>query len=197
MKVWGTVIVSLIAIAVVFSLFLLLTGSRPVGSENLIGRSLPDFAAPLADSGLRLDSNVFTPEAARAGDSTAACDVRVPGAFNSCRDLTGRSIVAFWNPDKPKCIEQVDELDALAREAKDVSAVAVSFDKPIDEVAPVTADHRWRISVAVDRDGAVSALYSVAGCPTVFFAVNGKIVGVRLGLQSSAELRRGLSDGDG
>ncbi|MFY9487994.1 MAG: redoxin domain-containing protein [Solirubrobacterales bacterium] len=197
MKTWGKVIVALVAIGAVVSLIQLRSGSRPVGSENLIGQPLPDFAAPLAQSGLRFDSNVFTPDQARLNKSTAACNVKLSGSFNSCDGLPGRSVVVFWNADRQKCIDEVDQVDKVLSELDGVSAVAVAFNQPIEEVAPVVRERGWKVPVVIDRDGAVSALYSVAGCPTVFFADDGEITNVRLSLQNAADLRRELSADDG
>ena len=60
MTTFWKVVIALLAIGVVVSLVTLFTGSRPVGSENLIGTPLPDFAAPLASGTQNADANIYT-----------------------------------------------------------------------------------------------------------------------------------------
>ena len=43
-------------------------------------------------------------------------------------------------------------------------------------VRDIVAEHGWTIPVGYDRDGAVSDLYRVGGCPTVAFAYPGGIL---------------------
>lgn len=190
MKTAGRVLFVLLVLGVIVSLFRLWNSDRPIGSEHLIGMSLPQFAAPLAQSGLNFDANVYTRQMARAARSTAACDVRVAGAFVSCRDVGARAVIVFWNPKKQVCVRQVDELQRAFPRGGRVTAIAVAFDRPVGEIAQIRRAHGWAVPVPVDRDGAVSAFYSVAGCPTVFFARDGAITAVRLGLLDAAELRR-------
>lgn len=190
MKTAGRVLLVIVVFGATVSLFQLWDSERPVGSENLIGKPLPRFAAPLAQSGLNFDANIYTAQMARIARSTAACDVRVSGAFVSCRDIGPRAVIVFWNPKKQICLRQVDELRKAFPRNGAVSAVAVAFDRPVGEIARIARARRWTLSVPVDRDGAVSAIYSVAGCPTVFFARDGEITAVRLGLLDAAELMR-------
>lgn len=188
MNTLGKALIALLAIGTVISLVTLFAGSGPVGSENLIGQKLPDFAAPLATSDLDGDSNVYTPAQAKANDATAACAVELEGAFNSCRDLKGEAVVLFWNTSKDECVGQVDTLNELAAKNPGLNTVAVAFDNTKNSVRETTLERRWKIPVAVDRDGAAASLYSVTGCPSVFFAEDGVITGVKLGTQSAAEL---------
>lgn len=184
---------ALLLIGALVSLFTLFRGDRPIGSENLIGKPLPGFAAPLATGSLEGDSNVYTAAQAKQVDATPACDVELDGSFNSCESLMkGDAVITFWNPTKDNCIADIDTLDRFAAANKDVHVAAVSFDKPKSDVAPVAAKQGWRIPVAVDRDGAVAGLYAVAGCPTTFFARDGKITGVELGVLSADQLAEGL-----
>jgi hypothetical protein len=48
-------------------------------------------------------------------------------------------------------------------------------DDPAD-VRSIAQEHRWSIPVGYDRDGAVSDLYRVGGCPTIAFAYPGGIL---------------------
>jgi hypothetical protein len=192
MNTFWKVVLAVLAIGVLVSLFTLFNGSRPVGSENLIGKPLPGFAAPLASSTQNGDSNVYTEAQAKAVKSTAACDVNLPGVFNSCEDLKGQAIVTFWNTTKSECVTDVATLNDFAADHPDVNVVAVSFDQTESTVRSFVGPKGWKIPIAIDRDGAVAALYSVAGCPSTFFARDGEITGVKLGVLSAAQLAQGL-----
>jgi hypothetical protein len=57
------------------------------------------------------------------------------------------------------------------------------------EVRQIVAEHRWRVPVGYDRDGAVSNLYRVGGCPSLVFAHPGGILAYeKVGELSEAEL---------
>src|SRR5689334_20735400 len=114
MGTFWKVFIAVLAIAIFVSLMTLFHGSKPVGSENLIGRPLPDFAAPLANSDLDGDSNIFTPQTAKAAHSTAACDVKLAGSVTSCKALSGDAVLLFWNSTKSECVKQVSTLNAWA-----------------------------------------------------------------------------------
>jgi hypothetical protein len=185
----------LLAIGSVIALVTLLSGDRPIGSENLENRPAPDFAAPLASGSASGDSNVYTEAQARAADSVAACDVKMPGVFNSCRDLTGTAILNFWNTTKPECVAQVDTLDDWAADHEDVNVAAVAFDQHEDDVRELARSKRWTIDVPIDRDGATAGLWAVAGCPSTFFIRNGVVKTVKLGVLNSADIDRLVAGG--
>ncbi|MGB0873310.1 MAG: peroxiredoxin family protein [Solirubrobacterales bacterium] len=181
-------VTALLVIAVVVSLVTLFGGSRPVGSENLIDRPLPAFAAPLALGELDGDANVFTEAQAEAEDATAACDVTLPDAFNSCKELDGRAIIVFWNATKPECIEQVNVLQDVVAQNPKLNVVAVAFNNSKPDVAEVVRRQGWTLPVAVDRDGAVASLYAVTGCPSVFWSEDQQTTTVKLGTQTAKQL---------
>lgn len=192
MNAFWKVFIALLAIGIFVSLWTLFNGSRPVGSENLVGKPLPDFAAPLASGTQNADANVYTPAQAKALKSTAACDVNIPGAFNSCRDLKGDAVLTFWNTTKSECVRDVATLNDFAESHPDTNVVAVAFDQKESEVRKFMKTKDWKLPVAIDRDGAVAALYSVAGCPSTYFVHDGEITGVKLGVLSAAQLTQGL-----
>lgn len=187
-------LLALLAVGALVSLYLLFGSDRPVGSENLVGKPLPGFAAPLSSGTLDGDSNIYTEPQARAARSTAACDVHLADTFNSCGAfMKGESIVAFWNTTKDACIDAMGTLDEFAEQNPEVNVVAVAFDKPKKDVAAVVQAEKWRMPVAVDRDGATAALYATAGCPSYFFAEDGRITGVKLGVLSADQLAAGVA----
>lgn len=195
MTTFWRALIGLLTLAAIVSLAALWRGSGPVGSENLVGEYLPNFAAPLAAGSQNGDANIYTREQARALDSVAACDVRLAGVFNSCRDLKGRAILNFWNTKKPGCTAQVQELAEYSKSHPDVAVAAVAFDQPESEVRGYLEDKNWKIAVPIDRDGAVAGLYAVAGCPSTFFVKDGTVTAVRLGSLSDEVLDRGVGSG--
>lgn len=184
--------VALLAIGAIASFVMLTDGSRPVGSENLIGRPLPGFAAPLASGVQDADSNIYTAAEARAARSVAACDVKLPGVFNSCRDLKGTAILTFWNSTKGQCTAQIAQLDRFARGRKGLKVAAVAFDESAADVREYVARQPWKLPVPIDRDGATAGLYAVAGCPSTFFVKDGTVTAVKLGRISDQQLEAGL-----
>lgn len=193
---WKAVL-ALLTVGVAISLVVLFMGDRPVGSENLIGKPLPDFAAPLASGTAIGDANIYTPAQAKQLRSTAACDVDLPGAFNSCRDLTGSAILTFWNTSKKECVQDVSTLDDFAAANPKVDVAAVAFDQTEEVVRRFVDTQDWKIPVAIDRDGAVAGLYSVAGCPSTYFVHDGEITEVKLGVLNAAQLEEGLAKSAG
>lgn len=192
MNTFWKVFIGLLAIGVIVSLVTLFNDSRPIGSENLVSKPLPDFAAPLASGSQNGDSNIYTPAQAKAARSVAACDVELPGVFNSCRDLTGSSIVLFWNTGKTECVAQVDALNGFLAANPKVDGVAVAFDQKESAVREFASGRGWRLPLAIDRDGAVAGLYAVAGCPSTFFVRDGTVTAVRLGELSQQQLAAGV-----
>ncbi len=58
-----------------------------------------------------------------------------------------------------------------------------------DDVRALVRDRRWRMPVGYDRDGAVSNVYRVGGCPTFVYAYPGGILeGASIGELSRHQL---------
>lgn len=193
----GTFLIVVLAMALAYTLFRAIAGDGPVGSQRLVGRAAPEFAAPLAGSGLNGDSNVLSRSGAKASGETAACDVKLEGAFVSCRDLAGRAVIVFWNPDDEICVRQVDALDRYVRSTgRDVDSVAVALRPEAGAVERQVEQRGWELPVAIDRDGAVGVLYGVGACPTSYFVERGKVIDVRIGLIDQADLAAALRTAD-
>lgn len=188
MKALGVIVILVLVGGVMFSLFTLLGGDRPIGSENLIGRPLPEFAAPLAGSGIDGDANIYTAAEAKTGNLKAACNVKLAGTINSCDDLRGAAVLLFWNTTKPECIEQVTRLQKRLAKDIGVDTISIAFDNTMAQATEAFNKNAWKQPVAVDPDGAVAGRYSVAGCPSTFFAQDGIITGVKLGLMTDQQL---------
>jgi peroxiredoxin len=161
------------------------TGTFIRGPEP--GRQLPEFAAPLVD-GPQKDANVV-PRSADS-DVTKACDVRVPGSINIC-DLWDKPVViSFLFLRGAECEPQFDRLERVRRRYGDrVNVIGVFFEQDRDRVRDVVDKHDWNFPLAVDRDGAITNLYAVGGCPTTVFAERGgKVRETRTGDLDEREL---------
>lgn len=149
------------------------------------GMPLAEFALPNAVTGpLDKDANIAQddcstsqnpcpPEAAR----TPACEVRAPGAIRVC-DLFNRPLVlSFWFTRGADCLPTQDAVDSVARRyRRRVNFLSIDVrDDPV-EVRRIVEERGWRVPVGYDRDGAVSDLYRVGGCPTLAFAYPGGIL---------------------
>jgi thiol-disulfide isomerase/thioredoxin len=154
--------------------------------EDERGMALPEFAVPDARAGpLDKDANIAQddcstsqnpcpPEARRL----PACEIpREEGAIRVC-DLFDRPLViSFWFTRGADCLETQDVIDRVASRYRGrVNFLSVDIrDDPAD-VRRIVEERGWRIPVGYDRDGAVSDLYLVGGCPTVAFAYPGGIL---------------------
>lgn len=192
MKWLGRIALTLLALAVVWSLFNLLNSDKQIGSERLIGDAMPEFAAPLAGSGLTGDANVYSRRAALGGKVKAACDVKLKGAFVSCRELGGEAaLLTFFEPGESGCEEQVDVFEELkTKGARELQLAAVALLPKSGEVEAVAQRRGWTLPLAVDADGAVAGLYLVGACPTTYFLKDGQVRDVRIGLLNRAAIER-------
>jgi hypothetical protein len=158
---------------------------------------LPEFAVPNIHGGPNADANIFQDDCASSANPCpagerrpSACQIpRRLGAIRVC-DLFDRPLViSFWFLKGASCLPTQDAVDAVARRFRGrVNFLSIDVRDDIGEVRRTVAEHHWRIPVGWDRDGAVSDLYRVGGCPTVAFAYPG---GIFAGAKASVDsLRR-------
>jgi hypothetical protein len=169
---------------------------------NVRGQPLPEFAVPNVRGGPNLDANIFQDDCASADNPCPpdqrrqpACRIRAAGAIRVC-DLFDRPLViSFWFLRGASCLGTQDAVNEVARQFKGrVNFLSIDVRDDRAEVRQIAAEHHWRIPVGWDRDGAVSDLYRVGGCPTVAFAYPGGIFAdARAG---AAKLTRGKLTGD-
>jgi peroxiredoxin len=154
------------------------TGTFIKGPEA--GRQLPEFAAPLVD-GPDKDANVV-PRSSESNE-TKACEVEVPGSLNICDYWNKPVVLSFLFLRGAKCEPQFDQLERVRRKYGDqVNVIGVFFERDRDRVRDVVKKHDWNFPLVVDRDGAITNLYAVGGCPTTVFAERGgKVVDTRTG----------------
>jgi hypothetical protein len=143
------------------------------------GMPLAEFAVPNALTGpLDKDANIAQDDCSTSENPCpsgsmrpSACQIHVPGAIRVC-DLFNRPLVlSFWFTRGANCLPTQDILNRLAARYLSIDV----RDDPAD-VRKIALDHHWTMPVGYDRDGAVSDLYRVGGCPTVAFAYPGGIL---------------------
>jgi thiol-disulfide isomerase/thioredoxin len=149
------------------------------------GMPLAEFAVPNAVTGpLDKDANIAQDDCSTSENPCpsnarrpSACEIHVKGAIRIC-DLFNRPLVlSFWFTRGADCLPTQDILNRLAARYRGrVNFLSIDVrDDPAD-VRRIALEHRWTMPVGYDRDGAVSDLYRVGGCPTVAFAYPGGIL---------------------
>jgi thiol-disulfide isomerase/thioredoxin len=155
-----------------------------LGSGDEGDLPLARFAVPDARSDLEGDANIAQDDCESPsipcpeGDQrTPACEVEVPGAIRVC-DLFDRPLVlSFWFTRGGDCEAQEDVFESVYRRFRDrVNFLAVDVRDDTDEVRRLIAERGWTHPVGLDRDGALSNLYRVGGCPTFLYAYPGGIL---------------------
>jgi len=159
-----------------------------------IGKKVEPFALPEARSKLEGDANV---------DPDRACQVGEEGAIRVCDFLGEPLIIYFWfTRGAAECIDQHDIFDRVARRFEGrVGALSVNVRDDRTRVRELIDERGWTVPVGHDRDGAVSNLYRVGGCPTfLFIAPDGRLVRAEVGRTTYRQLEaqvRSLIDGKG
>jgi thiol-disulfide isomerase/thioredoxin len=178
----GMVFIALIAVAGINTIS---TKDKGVlGASDEAEAPLEQFAVPDARTDTPGDANIAQddcdaaripcPEGSRR---TPACRVEVPGAIRVC-DLFNRPLVlSFWFTRGGDCEDEEDVFERGYRRYKGrVNFLAVDVRDDDSEVRELIAERHWTHPVGLDRDGALSNLYRVGGCPTFVYAYPGGIV---------------------
>jgi thiol-disulfide isomerase/thioredoxin len=178
----GLAFVGLIAVA---GVNLISTKDKGVlGARQEGDLPLAQFAVPSARSGASGDANIAQDDcdASRIpcpseDTRTPACRVDVPGAIRVC-DLFDRPLVlSFWFTRGGDCEDQEDVFErAYRRYSPKVNFLAIDVRDSDSEVRKLIAERRWTHPIGLDRDGALSNLFRVGGCPTFVYAYPGGIL---------------------
>ncbi len=177
----GMIFIALIAIAGINTISTKNKGVLGATNENDL--PLAQFAVPNARTGASGDANIAQDDcdAARipcpAGNRrTPACRVDVPGALRVCDYFDRPLVLSFWFTRGGDCENQEDVFERAYRRYHDrVNFLSVDVRDSTSEVQKLIRDHHWTHPVGLDRDGALSNLYRVGGCPTFVYAYPGGI----------------------
>jgi hypothetical protein len=155
-----------------------------LGTEEVRGEPLPEFAVPDIRGSLDGDANVAQDDCESSENPcpeedrrTPACEIDPEGAIRIC-DLFDRPLViSFWFTRGAECLPSQDSFDAVARRYRGrVNFLSLDIRDDRDEVEGIVEDHGWSVPVGWDRDGAVSNIMRIGVCPTVAFAYPGGIL---------------------
>jgi hypothetical protein len=186
-----TTIYSLI-VGIAFIALIAVAGINTISTENkgVLGAAsegdlpLAQFAVPDARAEVSGDANIAQDdcEAARipcpsASRRTPACRVDVPGAIRVCDFFDKPLVLSFWFTRGGDCENQEDVFERAYRRYKsEVNFLAVDVRDSTSEVQKLITEHHWTHPIGLDRDGALSNLYRVGGCPTFVYAYPGGIL---------------------
>jgi thiol-disulfide isomerase/thioredoxin len=155
-------------------------------NEDDRGIPLSEFAVPnaLPPGPLDRDANIAQDNCSTSqnpcpadAQRQPACEIPQKGAIRIC-DLFDRPLVlSFWFTRGADCLPTQDALDGLATRYRGrINVLSVDVRDDPSDVRSIVQQHGWTMPVGYDRDGAVSDLYRVGGCPTVAFAYPGGIL---------------------
>ena len=180
-----------------------------LGTEEVAGEPLPEFAVPDIRGSLDGDANVAQDDCETSRNPcpadeqrAPACEIDPQGAIRVC-DLFDRPLVlSFWFTRGADCLDAQDEFDEVAAEYRGrVNFLSLDVRDERDEVERIVSERDWSVPVGWDRDGAVSNTYRVGVCPTMALALPGGILDdAVIGTESfsdealDAELERLLKD---
>ena len=177
----GLAFLGLIAIAAINAAR---TGEGTIlGTEEIRGEPLPEFAVPDIRGNLDGDANVAQDDCESSRNPspveerrTPACEIDPAGAIRVC-DLFDRPLaLSFWFTRGAECLPAQDVFDEVAREYRGrANFLSVNIRDERDQVERIVAEQGWRVPVGWDRDGAVSNIFRIGVCPTVAFAFPGGI----------------------
>jgi hypothetical protein len=188
---WVVGVAALIAI-VLGGVNLARTGSGAGLNGPPVGQQLPEFAAPLV-GGPDKDANIVPSDADT--DDPKACEVRVPGSLNICDQWDRPVVMSFLFRRGADCEPHFDKLERARREFPGIRFIGVFFERDRGAVQGVVDDNDWNFPLVVDRDGAVTNLYAVGGCPTTVFAERGgRVRDTVVGAINDRALRRRLRE---
>jgi hypothetical protein len=176
----GVAFATLIAIATINTLNNPSAGLLGVNAD-IVDQALPEFAVPDIRSSLVGDANVFQDDCSSSANPCptadrrpSACNIEASGAIRVCDFFNRPLAISFWFLTGASCLPAQDAFDQVARRYGDrVGFLSIDVRDDRDSIRKIVAEHGWKVPVGWDRDGAVSDLYRVGGCPTVAFAFPG------------------------
>lgn len=178
----GVAFAALIAVATINTIKNTTAGVLGLNAD-IAGRALPEFAVPNVRSALVGDANVFQDNCSSsenpcpsADRRPSACQVHIAGALRVCDYFNRPLAISFWFTKGASCLPAQDAFNSVAQRFRGrANFLSIDIRDDRDSVRVLAVQHGWSVPVGWDRDGAVSDVYRVGGCPTVAFAYPGGI----------------------
>lgn len=177
----GVAFVVVIVLALVNMLRTEDSGTVGIGDVGR-GEPVPKFAVPVASSDLDGDANI---------DPKQACKVEGADVIRVCDYFDRPLVMSFWfTKGGSQCIDQQDVFDDVALGYKSrLGALSINVRDDRDDVRSLIEEHGWKVPAGYDRDGAVSNIYRVGGCPTFIYVRKGGVMkNATIGPASAEEL---------
>lgn len=145
---------------------------------------LPEFAVPVAAGDLEGDANVAQDDCETSQEPCPpdarrppACDVGGADVIRVCDFFDRPLVISFWFARGGGCIDQQDVVNRAYRRYRGrVGFLSLDMRDDRDTVRELVMEHRWRMPVGYDRDGAVGSIYRVGGCPTFAYVYPGGVL---------------------
>ena len=154
---------------VVFIAVKIIDNGKAGGTGLSRGTHAPKFAAPSAIGSLDGDANIFQDTRQAGKDNVPACEVTVKESIRICDYFDRPLVLVAWFRRCGNCEQQLDIVDRVRRRFPKVAFVGLDIADSLENAHKTVTRHRWGFPIALDRDGAVSALYNVGVGPTSFF----------------------------
>jgi thiol-disulfide isomerase/thioredoxin len=178
----GLVFIAIVAVAGINTLQTEDSGVLGAGEEGDL--PLAQFAVPDSRGALEGDANIAQddcevaevpcPEADRR---SPACEVDLEGAIRVCDEFGRPLVLSFWFTKGGDCEAQQDVFETTYRRFRDrANFLAINVRDDREEVQRLSAERGWTHPIGLDRDGALSNLYRIGGCPTFVYAYPGGIL---------------------
>ncbi len=160
---------------------------------------LAQFAVPLAVGNLEGDANIAQDDCETGelpcpldAQRTPACEVAGQDVIRICDFFDKPLVISFWFTRGGECEAQQDIVSDVAQRYRGrVGFLSLNVRDEREQVRDLVVERGWKMPVGHDRDGAVSNLYRVGGCPTFAFAYPGGILArANIGELSADDLDR-------
>jgi hypothetical protein len=157
-------------------------GEHILGLEDEPPRwPIPEFAVPAAAGSLEGDANIYQDDCGSASlpcpeqpPRVPACQISTPGAIRVCDLFDKPLVISFWFGTESKCEQEQNVVSSVsARYGRQVNFLSLDSLDSRGSVRELVRAHGWKMPVGFDRDGAVAALFQVAGCPTFAYVYPG------------------------
>jgi hypothetical protein len=163
--------VGLLAVVILVLITINTIVTKPIGAGGVgPGERMPPFAVPLVTGGRTGDANVSTTGRA------PACTVRGAGVLNVCQLYEQDPLVLALFVDGGSCPNVLSEMQALQSSFPSVRFAAVAIRGDRRALRSLLRRRHLTLPVGLDDQGDLAALYRLATCPQVNFALKGGVV---------------------